>query len=100
MWEAQYRLDLRCEFITEEQRPAATERPAWFFALRAPGPPLRIQRRQEIAVERVARMVAGDAVGRQLQRLAAGGEQQVPAPLRAGCRQAGGRGFEQDGITR
>ncbi len=92
----QHRLDLPRQLVVQQQRPAAAERPARFFAVNAQRLPSRIQRGEKIAGDGFASERARFSLRVQAQAGAVGRKQQIPAPLR----RARGYGFQQQRIAR
>jgi hypothetical protein len=83
--QAQHRLDLAGEFVTEIQRPAAVEGQAVVDARsRAGVAPGGVEQVEEVALQRVALEIAGDAVGVQSQAGTVRREQLVPTRVAAG----------------
>jgi len=91
-----YWLDLRSEFITQQQRPAAAERPAGFVTRNALRLPRGIEGGEEIAVDRATVLIASETIGIQAQRFAACRQQQIPSPVRGAMR----AGLKQHRIAR
>ena len=83
--ETQHRFHLRRQLVSEEQRPAAAERPAGLLVRRAQGLPILVEHLEEAAGRAAAVLAQECSVGQQRQRAAVGGQQQVPAALRGPC---------------